>query len=98
MAELPPCGTNSRYQWHLKLGEEIDDACKEASRTYHAEYRRRHPETVKRVLLINQARGAARARLALRYPDAYAELLAEERSARGLPPARNVTEIRQASG
>lgn len=41
---VQPCGTYGGYQAHKKRGEAACDECRDASRRYMAEYRRKHPE------------------------------------------------------
>lgn len=83
-----PCGTTAQYQQHVKNGEPVDDACRDANRSYHAQYRAQNPERVIRALATSRARGAALGRLAEMYPQQYEQLLAQERTSQGLPPAR----------
>lgn len=33
------CGTYAGYRHHMRHGDPVDDACREARRIYHAEYR-----------------------------------------------------------
>lgn len=88
MTVLPACGTNAAYQYHLNHDEPVDEACRQAAREYHVAYREANPDKVAEHLATSRARYQALVLLAGRYPAEYAELLTEERAARGLPPPR----------
>lgn len=62
-----------------------DEAYREMRRKIAARSRR-YPEVAERGRTETRARGAALQRLSQMYPDAFAALLRQERSARGLDP------------
>ena len=77
--ERPPCGSKRAYQRHLDRGEEPDELCKEANRTYTHDFDRRTGNS--------RARNRAYRRLARSFPDIFDAVLIEERmSARDEQP------------
>lgn len=84
--ELQPCGTYAAWQRHRNAGEEPCEACWQAKRAYQAAYRKiapRRPATKQRRARRN-AEYRARVALTLRYPEAFADLLARELAKEGI--------------
>lgn len=70
MTRKPPlCGTNAAYVRHTVLGEEADQACKDA----HAQYASDH----KTAGAAAAVRRAALDQLAVEFPDRFREICAD---------------------
>jgi hypothetical protein len=80
-------GTTGGYQGHIKRGEEICDACREAQHVYRQAYLARGGERIKRKQARNAAaRNRALSQLAANHPDEYHELRLEELAK--IPPVK----------
>ncbi len=74
------CGTYAGYMAHRTANTAPCDACKEAHRTYMANYRAANPDMVKHAKLVALARHRALVLLGQRYPAELAALIADERA------------------
>lgn len=81
---LAPCGTDSAYSRHCRLGEPVDDLCRAAHQAKMREWRARAGITEAH-RADAAARSRAKSRLAAEHPARYAALYAEE-LARGTAP------------
>lgn len=70
--ELEPCGTRAAYMRHRRNDEEPCQACKDANNAATKNYPGFHA--------YQRARQRAFVQLSKRYPEAYAELLAQEKA------------------
>lgn len=84
------CGTHRAAQHHRRMGQPLDEACKEADAAYMRDYRKnkQSDKSRERVRLRNAARGRALSRLAELHQIDYMILFVEEQRAAGLIPQR----------
>jgi hypothetical protein len=75
---LTPCGTHSAYQRHVRRGEPIDNACREAHRLYQAAFRASNPALQEKERRETAARSRALWRLAGEHRARFNELIRDE--------------------
>lgn len=72
-----PCGTHGGYVRHIKNKTQPCDECREATRRYMGEYRRKNPERRQRDIDLLRARKEATRLLVEAHREEFRSLLAE---------------------